>query len=287
MTGYGLDLLVLWRNLFNRGQSRPQSAFLQLFGGVTLAAEAAALADRARAFSCRQLPRDRLGGVAVQQRRAQSRRCRKRLAMSFLPSTVRIQPRPHGLTRGAIGRQAWQDLHHIDVQAELRQPSPFLQAGVRRALVFALQAVRDADFGEGVGTGITPTRAWTLFMLRPRMLLARPGADRVVGRRMLHRTSRPLRRGDWPALLASLRGSPPHRPDGSRATEESDAVRKRRESAGRLVRKGEVSRARHLLSGALAPGDAGTWAALTDPSKRPDRPATSLVVPMFTLGWAC
>ena len=108
MTGYGLDLLVLWRNLFNRGQSRPQSAFLQLFGGVTLAAEAAALADRARAFSCRQLPRDRLGGVAVQQRRAQSRRCRKRLAMSFLPSTVRIQPRPHGLraarSAGRLGK---------------------------------------------------------------------------------------------------------------------------------------------------------------------------------------
>ena len=41
-----------------------------------------------------------------------------------------------------------------------------------------------------------------------------------------------------------------------------------------------------LTGSALAPGDASTWAALTDPSKRPDRPATSLVVPMFTLGWA-
>ena len=85
------------------------------------------------------------------------------------------------------------------------------------------------------------------------------GADGAVGRRLLHERVDRYERGDWPALLASLRGSPPHRPDGSRATEASDELRKRRESACRLVRKGEVSRARHVLTGsALAPGDAGT-----------------------------
>ena len=77
------------------------------------------------------------------------------------------------------------------------------------------------------------------------------------------RTRRPLRTRDWPALLASSRGSPLI----------GDALRKRRETASRLVRKGEVSRVRHLLTGsALAPGDASTWTALTDPSKSPDRP---------------
>ena len=162
--------------------------------------------------------------------------------------------------RGAIGRQAWQDLDNIDVQAELRQPvptlqdvPPFLRAGVRRALVFALQAVRDADLGEGAGIGITPTRAWTLFMLTARMLLARPGADGAVGRRLLH--ERVDRLASFARLLARLPSSPPRRfaSDGT-----SDELR---------------SRARHLLTGsALAPGDAGTWAALADPSKRPDRP---------------
>ena len=45
-----------------------QSAFLQLFGGVTLAAEAAALADRARACLQTAAPRAPfIGGVAVQQ----------------------------------------------------------------------------------------------------------------------------------------------------------------------------------------------------------------------------
>ena len=71
-------------------------------------------------------------------------------------------------------RQAWHDLDHVDVQAELRQPvptlqdvPPFLRAGVRRAYVFALQEIGDADLGKWVGLGIT--------RLTPRMLLARPG----------------------------------------------------------------------------------------------------------------
>ena len=57
-------------------------------------------------------------------------------------------------------------------------------------------------------------------------------------------------RGDWPALLASLRGTP--------LTGEGDALLKRRGSASCLVRKGEVSR----KCAALAPGDAATWASL-------------------------
>ena len=248
-----------------------QSAFLQLFGGVTLAAEAAALADRARAFlqtAAPRAPRRRRGRAAAPPPAVPE------ASGDGIPAVDATTDAPQ-VMRGAIGRQAWQDLDNIDVQAELRQPvptlqdvPPFLRAGVRRALVFALQAVRDADLGEGAGIGITPTRAWTLFMLTPRMLLARPGADGAVGRRLLHERVDRYERGDWPALLASLRGSPPHRPDGSRATEASDELR-----TCCLVRKGEVSRARHLLTGsALAPGDAGTWAALADPSKRPDRP---------------
>eukprot|EP00439_Symbiodinium_sp_Y106_P081009 s856_g19.t3 len=169
-------------------------------------------------------------------------------------------------TRGAIGRQAWQDLHHIDVQAELRQPSPFLQAGVRRALVFALQAVRDADFGEGVGTGITPTRAWTLFMLRPRMLLARPGADRVVGRRMLHE------RVDRYEGATGLLCSPPCAAPPLTAR----TVRERRRRATRYANGGSPRAAScaKARSAARATCFPARW------------PATSLVVPMFTLGWA-
>ena len=98
-------------------------------------------------------------------------------------------------------RQAWHDLDHVDVQAELRQPvptlqdvPPFLRAGVRRAYVFALQEIGDADLGKWVGLGIT--------RLTPRMLLARPGADGPVGRRLLHKRVDRYDRGDWPALYS-------------------------------------------------------------------------------------
>ena len=155
-----------------------QSAFLQLFGGVTLAAEAAALADRTRAFlqtAAPRAPRRRRGRAAAPPPAVPE------ASGDGIPAVDATTDAPQ-VMRGAIGRQAWQDLDNIDVQAELRQPvptlqdvPPFLRAGVRRALVFAQQAVRDADLGEGAGIGITPTRAWTLFMLTPRMLLARTG----------------------------------------------------------------------------------------------------------------
>ena len=140
-------------------------------------------------------------------------------------------------TRGGMGRQAWQDLDHIDVQAELRQPVPtlqdvpfFLRAGVRRALVFALQAVRDADLGEGVhgrAPCITPTRTWTLFMLTPRMLLVRPGADGAVGRCLLHERVDRYERGDWPSLPP--RADPPLT---------AQTVRERRRRATRSAKGG-------------------------------------------------
>ena len=109
-----------------------------------------------------------------------------------------------------------------------------------------------------LATGWVPaSRLPALFMLTPRMLLARMGRLAVVCCTNESTTTNAATRA------ASL----PHRPHGSRATEESDALRKRRESANRFVRKGEVSRARHLLTGsAMAPGDARAL------SQRPDRP---------------
>ena len=78
------------------------------------------------------------------------------------------------MTRHVTGNLPWADV------AELRRPvptlqdvPPFLRAGVRRALVFALRAIRDADAAENAH--VTPARAWSLFLLMPRMM-ARPGA---------------------------------------------------------------------------------------------------------------
>ena len=48
---------------------------------------------------------------------------------------------------------------------------------------------------------------------------------------------------------------------------------RRREAACARVRRGELSRARQVLTAAeLAPGDEATRAALTDPAKRPPQP---------------
>ncbi|CAE7385838.1 unnamed protein product [Symbiodinium pilosum] len=192
-----------------------QSAFLQAYGGVGVAAEAA----NARAPRAPTAPDGASGSVAAGE-----------------------APEP-GVDRSRVTRHVTGNLPWADV-AELRRPvptlqdvPPFLRAGVRRALVFALRAIRDADAAENAH--VTPARAWLL----------------------LERVDR-YERGEWLALLAAAQGA---RSTASRAEEDADAaLRQRREAACRLVRKGEVSRARHLLtSGTLAPGDEATWPCKT------------------------
>ena len=99
-------------------------------------------------------------------------------------------------------------------------------------------------------------------------MLARPGTDGAAGPRALQDPLERYERGDWLTLLESLRDLAPQRPRNP-STQDADALlRKRRDAACRLVRNGEVSRARHALtSGTLAPGDDSTWA-----TKRPDQP---------------
>ena len=71
--------------------------------------------------------------------------------------------------------------HAIDLAAEFRRPvptlqdvPPFLRAAVRHALMLALRELRTA-YEAGTDHSYTATeRAWKLFLLAPRMLLARP-----------------------------------------------------------------------------------------------------------------
>ena len=52
---------------------------------------------------------------------------------------------------------------------------------------------------------------------------------------------------------------------------------RKREQASAKVRKGELSRARHLLTAAeLAPGNEATWRMFIDPARRPLRPRTAV-----------
>ena len=82
--------------------------------------------------------------------------------------------------------------------------SPHAQrAGVRRALKRSILALRDAYVGSP--DDVRRPRAWKLFLLTPRMLLARPKLQGAAGRRELLQRIQSHEQGQWQALLANAR----------------------------------------------------------------------------------
>ena len=143
------------------------------------------------------------------------------------------------------------------------------RSGVRQAFVLALRALREAYTR---GTASQQTRAWKLFLLAPRFLLHRAREPGTVGREALLQRSRDFLSGRWDSLLGAARAAA-----GARAATDAaddEAARERRRSlACANVRRGEVSRARVVLtSAAIAPGTDETFAALSDPARRPPSP---------------
>ena len=122
------------------------------------------------------------------------------------------------------------------------------------------------------GDDVRRSRARKLFLLTPRMLLARPKLQGAAGRRELLQSIQSHEQGRWQALLADARDAGCS-PQKSRDTIDAEAAAAhQRKLACAKVRKGELFRARHLLTAAeLAPGNEATLAALTDASKRPPR----------------
>ena len=181
-----------------------------------------------------------------------------------------------------IPAPAWSSLDAVDLAAEFGTPVPtiqdvpaFLRAGVRQAFVLAMRALREAH---ARGTAPQQTRAWKLFLLIPRLLLHRPREPGTVGRETLLQRTRDFLAGRWDALLGAAReaaGAPrtsrtPAAPD---ASADEAACARRRGLACANVRRGEVSRARGVLtSAAIAPGTEETFAALSDPARRPPAP---------------
>ena len=194
----------------------------------------------------------------------------------------------------ATGDEALAALDDVDLTEELRHPvptlqdaPPFLRASVQSALTHALSRLRAAHAGgqgNGVAAAAAAARAWKLFLLAPRMLLARPMQHGSQGRATLLARASAFQRGEWRQLLAAARSS--GRPAAVPAELDAEVLAERRHlRACTKVRQGELSRARQVLTAAeLTPGNAATWAALTDPVRRPPyartEPPAELYEPM-------
>ena len=163
---------------------------------------------------------------------------------------------------------AWRALDDVDLATEFRHPVAalqdvpgFLRSALRAALVQALRQVRAAHDAPRAGDPAACARAWKLFVLAPRMLLARVGQKGPEGRQALLDRVVAFQRGDWLALLRAARGSAAN----SRAVAGGKADDERRMQAA-------CARVRNLTAAELAPGTEATWEALTDPERRPPEP---------------
>ena len=108
------------------------------------------------------------------------------------------------------------------------------------------------------------------------MILARTQLHGTQGREELLARAAAFRRGEGVQLLAAARRPNPLRKQGASIDAEAMAERKREQACAK-VRKGELSRARSLLTAAeLAPGNEATWRLLADPARRPPRPRAAV-----------
>ena len=257
-----------------------QSALLQTYGGPATASSAQTLAAEARdAFDAGTPPRHG-------RRRARRRRRAERAQASDTDNGSGVDAHDRVPTcpapASAVAEDAWRTLDAVDLESEFRHPvptlqdvPPFMRAALRGALMHALARLH-AETERDSHDEAARSRAWKLFLLAPRMLLARPKQRGAQGRAELLGRAEAFQRGAWQSLLQSARH---HTPSGGQETllSPEEVVERKRELACAKVRKGEVSRARQVLTAAeIAPGDDATWAALTDPARRPAVPRTAV-----------
>ena len=174
---------------------------------------------------------------------------------------------------GSLPRAAreWLDGIRLDEEFRCRVPTmrsvpAFLAPGIRRAFVAALTEVQAAHGQAGEQRVL---RAWKLFFLLPRLLLTPSQQTGPQGRSCLLRRLELFRLGEWRELHRQSRlvQVPPPPVEGPNDTAHEDS---RASKACALVRRGELSRARQVLTAAqLAPGTEETYQALADPARRP------------------
>ena len=163
---------------------------------------------------------------------------------------------------------AWRHMDGIDVKTIYRrrirvlQSCPvFLRSQWRFCMHWALEKTQSA---KRKGDQKRGELAWSVFALLPVLLLRKPSGRGKAGRFELEQRFDRFRHGHWDELLreVELERSP-----SVSERREKDASQRGREAMA-CVQMGEVSKARHRLTGAtIAPGDANTLKSLQ--GKRP------------------
>ena len=146
-------------------------------------------------------------------------------------------------------------------------PPHFIRGRIRAAWHFSLEQITQAR------TDVESTRAWTLWLLLPRMLLHRTPGTRTLPKEEWRRRLHAFQQGDWHHLL--------HHSDMAEAnqatTTSTPTPERRAERARHLVHQGELSAARQALTATPpAPGTESTLAQLQDPARRPPAPYPAL-----------
>ena len=138
-----------------------------------------------------------------------------------------------------------------------------LTAGVRRCFIRHLN-----DLQVAYRRRDEPAReaAWKLFLLAPRLLLARCRDTGPIGRAALLRRVELFESGAWEQLLREARAGVPTGSQRNMPHTDAGVL----EEACEGVRQGQLTHARPTLTAAaLAPGNDETLHALSDPSRRP------------------
>ena len=140
-----------------------------------------------------------------------------------------------------------------------------MRSALRTSLMRSLRGLQDAY---GRGDEPQASACWKLFLLTPRMLLAKPQQRGAEGHQVLETRARKWSNGEWAALLQEARDTQGRRARPSLPPEEEEQARY--EQACALVRLGTPSRARSTLTASpIAPGTEETRRHLVDPARRP------------------
>ena len=159
-----------------------------------------------------------------------------------------------GTSPSTFPEGSWEQLDQVDLTdffllrlAMLKSCPHFLRARLRESFGTALAERHRA---KSVGDEVGESRAWKLFGLVPAMLLHQPRCAGIIGRDELARRADQFAAGRWIELLNQARQTGTRM---SRATPDFDEVedqRRRGNAAQSRIQHGQVSRARHELTGA-------------------------------------